>query len=110
MITFKEQKQMNAVLEALQAYDEILLTESEEREIDEAVEKFMQYYERDEIETIDEGIFGSIIGGLTGFALGKTLGKILAKVLGVDKGVLYDLLTSRLVGTALGSAVGKKML
>lgn len=93
------------------------LTEDQEKEMDEALDKFVVEYNRINLEgteedlekLISEGLIGSIIGGLAGFALGKTIGKAISKVLGIEKGILYDLLTSKLVGAAIGATMGKKI-
>jgi hypothetical protein len=116
-------KQLEALLE--DEYDDfndllmesVELTPEKEQEIDDAVDRFVEEYDRINMEGtekeldefISEGVLGAILGGLTGFALGKALGKAIAKVLGVQKGIFYDMLTSRLVGAALGAALGKRI-
>jgi cation transporter-like permease len=64
---------------------------------------------KNNLEAIDEGLFGTLLGGATGLVLGKTLGKLIAKILGIEKGLLYDLLTSKVVTTALGAAAGNSL-
>lgn len=92
------------------------LTPDEEKQVDEAIEKFVKEYLNDgktlkdlNEDITNEGFLGSILGGLAGYALGSSIGKIIANVLGIEKGVVFDLLTSRLIGCALGSALGKRV-
>jgi hypothetical protein len=87
------------------------LSELNEEQLEEAeriYNEICSHIEENGIETLDEGLLGSILGGAAGFIAGPAIGKIIANALGVERGVLYDLLTSRLVTTAIGAALGKR--
>ena len=87
------------------------LSELNEEQLEEAeriYNEIRSHIEENGLETIDEGLLGSILGGAAGFIAGPAIGKIIANALGVERGVLYDLLTSRLVTTAIGAALGKR--
>lgn len=79
------------------------LTESENAELNSALDELGDV----SVEDIDEGLLGKIVGGVSGFVVGPMLGKVVARALGLEKGILYDMLTSRLVTAALGVAIAK---
>ena len=120
MKTYEEFINVNKNFEKeFQVLNENLITElspEQEKQIDEAIERFVHDYLKNgktltdlQEDIMNEGFIGSILGGLAGFALGSSIGKIIARVLGVERGILYDMLTSRLVGAALGSALGSRV-
>lgn len=82
------------------------LNESENAQVDEAVERF-EDMDGELEDLMDEGLLGKIVGGAAGFIIGPMIGRIIANALGIERGIFYDMLTSRLVTTALGIAISK---
>lgn len=87
-------------------YDALVEEDLDVNEINEEVTKMLTEAGID-VESLDEGLIGSLIGGIAGFFIGPKIGKVVANALGVEKGILYDMFTSKLVGAALGAAISK---
>lgn len=85
--------------------NQILLSESQLIEVENASEQISELIKKGEI---DEGVIGSLIGGLTGATIGPSIGKAICKTLGIERGLLYDLFNSRIFTTAVASYIGYK--